>query len=166
MPRTLSDLQQSLKENYQRNAFIERLFYPDNPLPLEECFLELALIEESKKISKRESNLSNRDKTLMLFSGREYFLKEYENTLTISRTIAISELMTLSRASKMRIYIEGAAGAGKSTLARYLAYHYLSETQQSVMEKFFSFFFMGKTNKIEIQFSFKAIQMGIFNSIA
>ena len=44
MPRTLAELQQRLKTQYQKHASIERLFYPENPLPLEQCFLELTLM--------------------------------------------------------------------------------------------------------------------------
>jgi len=55
MPRTLAELQQQLKVHYKKNASIERLFYPQHPLPLAECFLELALIEESKESKSDES---------------------------------------------------------------------------------------------------------------
>ena len=126
MPRTLNELQTLLKEQYQKQATIERLFYPENPLPLEKCFLELALIEE-RKASKPKENEESKTITAkgeQTLSGREYLLQEYERIPTVSRTVAMTELLTLSQEPKKRLYIEGAAGAGKSTLTRYLAYSY------------------------------------------
>ena len=95
MPRTLAELQQRLKAQYQKNATIERLFYPENPLPLEHCFLELALIEEAKAAKSDESNVIT-TKGEQSLSGREYFLQEYERIPTVSRTVPMNELMTLS----------------------------------------------------------------------
>jgi len=120
MVRSLPELQQRLKAQYQKHASIERLFYPDNPLPLERCFLELALIEERKE-SKSDESKSITTKGEQSLSGREYFLQEYERIPTVSRTVPMNELMTLSQEPRKRWYVEGAAGAGKSTLTRYLA---------------------------------------------
>jgi len=133
MPRTLAELQQRLKAQYQKNASIERLFYPENPLPLAQCFLELALIEEAKASKPKADNESDESKAITTkgaqsLSGREYFLQEYERIPTVSRTVPMNELMTLSQEPKKRWYVEGAAGAGKSTLTRYLAYNYTSSS--------------------------------------
>ena len=126
MPRTLSELQILLKKQYLKNSTIERLFYPENPLSLEKCFLALALIEEAKA-SKPEETKTVTAKGEQTLSGREYLLQEYERIPTVSRTVAMTELVTLSQEPRKRLYIEGAAGAGKSTLTRYLAYHYAKE---------------------------------------
>jgi len=145
MPRTLAELQQRLKAQYQKHASIERLFYPEDPLPLEHCFLELALIEERKESKSNESK-SITTKGEQSLSGREYFLQEYERIPTVSRTVPMSELMTLSQEPKKRWYVEGAAGAGKSTLTRYLAYHYAdSSTPEKPQKKAFCHFFQSKS---------------------
>ena len=146
MPRTLTELQQRLKAQYQKHASIERLFYPENPLPLERCFLELALIEEAKATKSDESK-SITTKGEQSLSGREYFLQEYERIPTVSRTVPMNELMTLSQEPKKRWYVEGAAGAGKSTLTRYLAYNYASSstTPEKPRKKAFYHFFQNKS---------------------
>ena len=129
MGRSLPELQQRLKAQYQKNATIERLFYPENPLPLAHCFLELALIEETKASKPKEGSESDESKAIttkgeQTLSGREYFLQEYERIPTVSRMVPMNEFMTLSQEPKKRWYVEGAAGAGKSTLTRYLAHSY------------------------------------------
>jgi len=152
MPRTLIELQQRLKAQYQKHASIERLFYPEDPLPLEHCFLELALIEEAKVSKPKEDKEEGESKSITTkgeqsLSGREYFLQEYERIPTVSRTVPMDELMTLSQEPKKRWCVEGAAGAGKSTLTRYLAYNYASASP--VKTGFLSFFSKQKRNTSE-----------------
>ena len=152
MVRSLAELQQRLKAQYQKHASIERLFYPEDPLPLEHCFLELALIEEAKASKPKEDKEEGESKSITTkgeqsLSGREYFLQEYERIPTVSRTVPMNELMTLSQEPKKRWYVEGAAGAGKSTLTRYLAYNYASSstTPEKPRKKAFYHFFQNKS---------------------
>ena len=116
MKDQLITLQKRLKNQYisKNKGKIERLFYPNNPLRLAECFLEVALIEEKERIK-------NQDFKEDILSGKAYFLHECERIDHKDRVV-LENLLTVCTDPKKRLFIEGAAGAGKSTLCRYIAH--------------------------------------------
>ena len=115
--RSLDVLKSKLRERYKANTAIKRLFYPNHPLPLDECYIHLALIEQDQfKEVKIEPN-NHTDK-------REYILRDYERIKKLSSTLKVKEILTQCASPQKRIFIEGPAGSGKTTFCRYIAYQW------------------------------------------
>lgn len=134
--RSLEQLAQRLRDKYNAkpNAYIDRLLDPSNPLPIADCYLHLALIEEKEKKETEERQYSNQSKKKEKDGDelqRIYFLHNYERIQKTTRKIEVSDLFSkakqhLNNANNnnnkigQKVYIEGAAGSGKTTLSRYV----------------------------------------------
>ena len=116
--RTLKDLQLRLRTRYKENRNIKLLFYRDHPLPLEKCYLHLALIDQDE--FKKSKNATDEVQKV----NRDYILRDYERIKTFTDTLNVGEILTRCSAPQRRIFIEGPAGSGKTTLCRYIAYQW------------------------------------------
>ena len=127
MPRDLEALKESLKPCYRADKYIERLFYPENPLPLEKCYLSLALITEKEMREVKGSQAGEAGSGEAAEAGtreRQHCLHEYDRIQHIQKKLEVNAMLNECGEPRRRIYIEGAAGAGKSTLSRFLAHEW------------------------------------------
>ena len=108
-----------LKENYLNKFSTISLLINDTPKPIEDLFLNLAIIKE-KKEKKQDKNLIS----------REALLNSYEEILKPKESIEIKELINIS--NKSLIY--GKAGIGKTTLCKYIAYKWAKDELYSEFE--------------------------------
>ena len=134
--RSLEVLKSKLRERYKANTAIKRLFYPNHPLPLDECYIHLALIEQDQfKEVKTEANNDQADK-------REYILRDYERIKNLSSTLKVKEILNKCASPQKRIFIEGPAGSGKTTFCRYIAYQWaLGEESEEPWAKEYDWLF-------------------------
>lgn len=96
----------TLKSKYQ-NEFKTISLLLDKPKPIDDIFINLAIIKEKKE----EKNKEN-------FINREAFLSSYEEIHKPKEPIKIKDLIDTSKKS----LIYGKAGIGKTTLCKYIAY--------------------------------------------
>ena len=97
----------TLKEKYLNHFNTISLLTTNTPKPIDEIFINLAIIKEQKE-EKNKENLIN----------REALLSSYEEIHKPKEPIEIKEL--INTANKSLIY--GKAGIGKTTLCKYIAY--------------------------------------------
>ncbi len=96
---------------YYKNHFKTiSLLINDNIKPIEDIFVNLAIIKEEKEEIKRDKLIN-----------REAFLSSYEEIHKPKEPIAIEELIIKSKKS----FIYGKAGIGKTTLCKYIAYKWV-----------------------------------------
>ena len=129
MNRTLAELKTFLKNRYRNDNQISRFFYPENPLPLEQCYISLALVTEKEITKVKQSQDSGQGATEtgkinQDVSERQYNLHEYERIQRIEHQLKVNAILQECKESRKRIYIEGAAGAGKSTLSRFIVHEW------------------------------------------
>ena len=99
--------QQLFKSHYQTHFKTISLLINDNAKPIEDIFVNLAIIKEEKEETKKDKLIN-----------REAFLSSYEEIHKPKEPIAIEELIDKSKKS----LIYGKAGIGKTTLCKYIAY--------------------------------------------
>ena len=109
----------TLKEKYLNHFNTISLLTTNTPKPIDEIFINLAIIKEQKE-EKNKENLIN----------REAHLSSYEEIHNPKEPIEIKEL--INTANKSLIY--GKAGIGKTTLCKYIAYKWAKEELYSEFE--------------------------------
>lgn len=116
--RTLPELAALLRAKYREHATIERLFYPDHPLPINQCYLNLAMIEDKNFHAQKNDQSNTREES------RDYLLHSYERIHHSQHKLTPEQLLMKCHHNPKRIYIEGAAGSGKTTLSQFIAYQW------------------------------------------
>lgn len=108
-------LRNRLQSKYVENDQIKRLFYPNNPLSIASCYLHLALVQD-KEVKSQQDKVNQKD------IQRDYLLHEYECIDHVQQKLEVHEILNECKTVAKRIFIEGAAGSGKSTLCQRIAY--------------------------------------------
>lgn len=128
-----SVINKQLKDFYVNKLMIRRLFYPDIPIPIEKCYINLSIVSGIEYHTQLEkfASISNSSK-----DGEEIY--EYNNNIygqpsiimpaeciippNMQVNVAFSESLNTSVQvwrPKIKMLILGAAGIGKSTLSEY-----------------------------------------------
>ena len=110
-------LRNRLQSKYAENDQIKRLFYPENPLSIASCYLHLALVH-NKEVKSQQDKVDQKE----VFAQRNYLLNEYERIDHVQQKLEVHEILSECKTATKRIFIEGAAGVGKSTLCQRIAY--------------------------------------------
>ncbi|MGZ6330955.1 MAG: NACHT domain-containing protein, partial [Parachlamydiaceae bacterium] len=100
---------------------IKRGFWIDAPpLKIEQCFINLSIVEEEVQKSKEKETLRNKRNREQIFGGYADVFK------TANKELILPKDLFESRGGKnpKRLLIFGRAGIGKSTLCQYLAYQW------------------------------------------
>lgn len=134
--RTPNQLRQRLRHEYQKNNFIPRICYPNDPLPIEQLYVRLLLVSDEENQLKKEQGFKQDD-----LPQREDYLNTFESIHSAKSPIEIDSLYRVSLLPRktFRYFIEGRAGIGKTTFLKYIIYRWslpLTDKQQLWNEQF------------------------------
>ncbi|CAF1385635.1 unnamed protein product [Adineta steineri] len=107
---------QSIKQEYYRNGYIERLMNPAKFYPIEESYVNLAIVETKKQQQK--------EKQLHDASTSDAILGSYEEIYGTKTTIDPKNIFNTCKSQDRKVLVFGRAGIGKSTFCRYIAYQW------------------------------------------
>ncbi|CAF1411085.1 unnamed protein product [Adineta steineri] len=99
-----------IKQEYRQNGYIERLMNPAKFYPIEESYINLAIVETKKQLC----DASNSDAIIGSF-------EEIYGTKT---TIDVKNIFEACKSHDKKVLVFGRAGIGKSTFCRYIAYQW------------------------------------------
>ncbi|MCB1119728.1 MAG: toll/interleukin-1 receptor domain-containing protein, partial [Chlamydiia bacterium] len=105
-PPSLPPLVQCLRQSYQKFRYLER-FIDMTPVPIEESFIQLALVQEEEQKDKERQTFSTFD---------------HNSFEAIHKPKTVITLHELFQKDKTHLFIEGRAGIGKTTLCQYISY--------------------------------------------
>lgn len=138
MQDMLTDVQKMLIESYKTNDNIPLLFF-DNHMPLNTCDINLGQQHQKEHSITEKASKNNTLK-------KDNAFRPYESLIT-EETLSISEVLDKCSFQTRRIYIEGVAGAGKSTLCRYIASEWANNAE-SVWRKKYTYLFWIKLREL------------------
>ncbi|CAF1254258.1 unnamed protein product [Adineta steineri] len=105
-----------IKQEYKRNGYIERLMNPAKFYPIEECYINLAIVE-TKKQQQKERQLRDA-------SNNDAIMRSFEEIYGTKTTIDIKNIFETCNNQEKKVLVFGRAGIGKSTFCRYIAYQW------------------------------------------
>ncbi|CAF3462902.1 unnamed protein product [Rotaria sp. Silwood1] len=111
-----SILIQSIKQEYLRNDHIQRMVNEEKSFPIEQSYINLAIIE-NKEQQEKEKKLCNtqQDNTI---------IDTFEEIYGTKTAIDVKDLFKNSKDQTKKILVLGRAGIGKSTFCRYVTYRW------------------------------------------
>ncbi|CAF1417801.1 unnamed protein product [Adineta ricciae] len=116
LPDTSADLFKSIKQMYQRSCHIESLINPAISFPIDECYINLTIVETKQQ--REKENLLNSDQY------NETILETFEEIYGAKSLIDVKNIFDTCKRSEKQILVFGRAGIGKSTFCRYIAYQW------------------------------------------
>ncbi|CAF3639385.1 unnamed protein product [Adineta steineri] len=108
-----------IKQEYKRNGYIERLMNPAKFYPIEDSYINLAIIETKQQQQK--------EKQLRDASNSDAIMGSFEEIYGTKTTIHIKNIFKTCKRCKnqeRKVLVFGRAGIGKSTFCRYIAYQW------------------------------------------
>ncbi|CAF1003968.1 unnamed protein product [Adineta steineri] len=105
-----------IKQEYKRNGYIERLMNPAKFYPVEESYINLALVETKKQQQK--------EKQLRDAPNNDAIMGSFEEIYGTKTTIDIKNIFETCNNQEKKVLVFGRAGIGKSTFCRYIAYQW------------------------------------------
>ncbi|CAF1118841.1 unnamed protein product [Adineta steineri] len=107
---------QSIKQEYYRNGYIERLMNPAKFYPIEDSYINLAIIETKKQQQK--------EKQLRDAPNNDAIMGSFEEIYGSKTTIDVKNIFEACKNQEKQVLVFGRAGIGKSTFCRYIAYQW------------------------------------------
>ncbi|CAF1459155.1 unnamed protein product, partial [Adineta steineri] len=107
---------QSIKQEYYRNGYIERLMNPAKFYPIEDSYINLAIIETKQQQQK--------EKQLRDAPNSDAIMGSFEEIYGTKTTIDVKNIFEACRNQEKQVLVFGRAGIGKSTFCRYIAYQW------------------------------------------
>ncbi|CAF0950106.1 unnamed protein product [Adineta steineri] len=107
---------QSIKQEYYRNGYIERLMNPAKFYPIEDSYINLAIIETKQQQQK--------EKQLRDALNSDAIMGSFEEIYGTKTTIDVKNIFEACRNQEKQVLVFGRAGIGKSTFCRYIAYQW------------------------------------------
>ncbi|CAF3900021.1 unnamed protein product [Adineta steineri] len=105
-----------IKQEYKQNGYIERLMNPAKFYPIEESYINLAIIETKTQQQK--------EKQLRDASTNDAIMGSYEDIYGTTTTIDVKDIFEPCKNQEKKVLVFGRAGIGKSTFCRYIAYQW------------------------------------------
>ncbi|CAF0904311.1 unnamed protein product [Adineta steineri] len=105
-----------IKQEYRQNGYIERLMNPAKFYPIEDSYINLAIIETKKQQQK--------EKQLRDAPNNDAIMESFEEIYGIETAIDIKNIFEACKNREKRVLVFGRAGVGKSTFCRYIAYQW------------------------------------------
>ena len=112
----LNHMLEKIKQEYRRNNRIERFMNPAITVPIEQCYINLSIVE-TKEQRDKEKQLQKAQNTVSVISA-------YEDIYAAKTAIDIKDIFTKCKGQEKQVLVFGRAGIGKSTFCRYMAYQW------------------------------------------
>ncbi|CAF0713235.1 unnamed protein product [Adineta steineri] len=107
---------QWIKQEYRQNGNIERLVNPAKFYPIEQSYINLAIVETKKQQQK--------EKQLRDASTNDAIMGSFEDIYGATTTIDVKNIFETCKNQEKKVLVFGRAGIGKSTFCRYIAYQW------------------------------------------
>ncbi|CAF1229678.1 unnamed protein product [Adineta steineri] len=107
---------QSIKQEYYRNGYIERLMNPAKSYPIEDSYINLAIVETKQQQQK--------EKQLRDAPNNDAIMGSFEEIYGTKTTIDVKNIFEACKNQEKKVLVFGRAGIGKSTFCRYIAYQW------------------------------------------
>ncbi|CAF4108906.1 unnamed protein product, partial [Adineta steineri] len=107
---------QLIKQEYYQNGYIERLMNPTKSYPVEDSYINLAIVE-TKKQQQKERQLRDA-------STSDAIMGSFEEIYGTKTTINVKNIFETCKNQEKKVLVFGRAGIGKSTFCRYIAYQW------------------------------------------
>ncbi|CAF4072355.1 unnamed protein product [Adineta steineri] len=119
-----------IKQEYRQNGYIERLMNPAKFYPIEQSYINLALVE-TKKQQQKERQLRDA-------STSDAIMGSFEEIYGTKTTIDVKNIFEICKNQEKKVLVFGRAGIGKSTFCRYIVYQWAMGsywTENTLMQK-------------------------------
>src|SRR4051812_38741316 len=111
---------------YRQNNRIERLMNPAKAFPIEQSYINLAIVKD-KEQHKKEKQLRDAQHNNTIMSS-------FEEIYGMKTPIDIKDIFQTCKTEEKQMLVFGRAGIGKSTFCRYVAYQWATGSYWSQYE--------------------------------
>jgi hypothetical protein len=111
-----SYLMELIKYEYSRNARIERIMNPAKSFPIEQSYINLAIVK-AKDQHEKEKQLRDAQHSNAIMSS-------FEEIYGMKTEIVVKDIFERCKNQEKQVLVFGRAGIGKSTFCRYVAYQW------------------------------------------
>ncbi|CAF0946904.1 unnamed protein product [Adineta steineri] len=111
-----SYLLELIKYEYIRNSRIERFMNPAKSFPIEQSYINLAIVQ-TKDQQEKEKNLRDSQ-------HNDAIIEAFENIHGTRTPIDVKDIFKICKDHTRNVLVFGRAGIGKSTFCRYIAYQW------------------------------------------
>ncbi|CAF4127882.1 unnamed protein product [Adineta steineri] len=105
-----------IKQEYRQKGYIERLMNPAKFYPIEESYINLAIVETTKQ--------QRKEKQLRDAPSSDAIMESFEEIYGTTTTIDLKNIFETCKNQEKKVLVFGRAGIGKSTFCRYIAYQW------------------------------------------
>ena len=116
MPTKSSYLFERIKQEYQQQSRIERIMNPSKSFPIEQSYINLAIVETKEQQEK--------EKKLLNTKLNDEIIGTYEEIYGMKTKIEIKEIFDTCKDQTKKVLILGRAGIGKTTFCRYVVHQW------------------------------------------
>ncbi|CAF4007268.1 unnamed protein product, partial [Rotaria magnacalcarata] len=107
-----------IRQKYLRNNTIKRIVNETKTVPIEQCYVNLAIVETEEQHEK-EKELEKRHKDEILIA--------YERIHGVKTSIDVKDIFRKCKDQQKKVLVLGRAGIGKSTFCHYVTYHWAKQ---------------------------------------
>ena len=107
---------EQIKQEYRRNGRIELFINPAISFPLEQCYINLSIVENKEQQAK--------EKLLQDAQHSASVIGAYEEIYAAKTPIDVRDIFKICNTHEKRVLVFGRAGIGKSTFCRHVAYQW------------------------------------------
>ena len=107
---------EQIKQEYRRNGRIELFINPAISFPLEQCYINLSIVENKEQQAK--------EKLLQHAQHSASVIGAYEEIYAVKTPIDVRDIFKTCNTHEKRVLVFGRAGIGKSTFCRHVAYQW------------------------------------------
>ncbi|CAF4646495.1 unnamed protein product, partial [Rotaria socialis] len=111
-----SYLLELIKWHYKQNSRIERLMNPAESFPIEESYINLAIVD-SKEQQAKEKNLHDANQ-------HETIMETFEDIYGVKTPINVKDIFNTCKEFGKKVLVFGRAGIGKTTFCRYVSHQW------------------------------------------
>ncbi|CAM4832434.1 unnamed protein product [Rotaria magnacalcarata] len=108
-----------IKWHYKQNSRIERLINPAESIPIEESYINLAIVD-SKEQQGKEKNLRDANQ-------HETIMGTFEDIYAVKTPINVKNIFKTCKEFGRKVLVFGRAGIGKSTFCRYVSHQWAKD---------------------------------------
>ncbi|CAF2246840.1 unnamed protein product, partial [Rotaria magnacalcarata] len=105
-----------IKWDYKQNSRIERLMNPAESFPIEESYINLAIVD-SKEQQGKEKNLRDANQ-------HETIMGTFEDIYGVKTPVNVKDIFNTCKEAGKKALVFGRAGIGKSTFCRYVSHQW------------------------------------------
>ena len=105
-----------IKREYRQNGRIELIIDPTISFPLEQCYINLSIVENKEQQAK--------EKLLQHAQHAASVIGAYEEIYAVKTPIDVRDIFKTCKTHEKKVLVFGRAGIGKSTFCRHVAYQW------------------------------------------